>query len=433
MIVAPTGDRWQRVSDAVVRRLDRAWERLETASEDEPTSRARTLQQVIDRLDLRVDEQRYLTNEVANDTGAMPDEVGARDYGLEGEDEADGFVGPGLATIVNALAQGLDVRTGHVVSSIEHGSDGVMIGLNSGESLQADYALVTIPLSLLKRDTIVFDPTLSARKRRAMDTIGFGTYDKLAMRFERRFWGDDWTILTLLDDYFAGPSSIINSARGRSDAEVAGGAALVGTITAAWGRLVTPRPVDLDAQRALVELYVRRLRGVFGDSTIAESLPPGASLPAFKLQSWTHDPFAAGCYSVATPGSLEARTILGEPESGTLFFAGEAVGGYVDGEVRTATITAALLSGATAADQIASVARAELPYIKARRRLAFPRLVHAALDRSEHAFGRDRQLGHAVAGGTGDRVGDGGRDGDDRRLSHAAEAEGGAGLGGVLD
>jgi hypothetical protein len=47
------------------------------------------------------------------------------------------------------------------------------------------------------------------------------------------------------------------------------------------------------------------------------------------------------------------RKHLAEPESGCLYFAGEAVGGKIEGERRTATIAAALVSGVDAANRIA--------------------------------------------------------------------------------
>ena len=80
-------------------------------------------------------------------------------------------------------------------------------------------------------------------------------------------------------------------------------------------------------------------------------------LRASLFQDWSSDPFSRGCYSVPSPGSFALRARLAEPE-GRLFFAGEAVGGYVHGEFRSATMTAALLSGRDAAKKVTGAVRA---------------------------------------------------------------------------
>src|SRR6266508_5653138 len=66
-------------------------------------------------------------------------------------------------------------------------------------------------------------------------------------------------------------------------------------------------------------------------------------------------PPSCGCYRVARPGSLDLRGALGEPESEPLLFAGEAVGTWLNGAFRTATITAALGSGIDAVNRIAQI------------------------------------------------------------------------------
>lgn len=361
MIVAPAGEgSWRPVPERDAERLEAALKRVGDASAKEPKDSRRTLEEVVAQLSLPQEELRFVAAEVAATTGSIPARVGAREYAAGGHpDTGAAIVAEGMNAVSGALADGLDVRLGTVVTRIDHSPKGVTAHLEGGEQLQADFVIVTIPLSLLKLEAgsgpgaIAFNPPLSEPKRRAIQTIGYGTLDKLFLRFEKRFWRDDFTFMTFLDDHMAGPTVLVNASRGRNGAELNQGAALTAELAGEWGARTTPRPDDLEGQLLLVDQCLDRLRALFGVGAVDGALPRGSKWPRIHLQSWTHDPFAHGAYSVATPGSQELRKHLAEPESGRLYFAGEAVGGKVNGELRTATITAALVSGVDAANKIA--------------------------------------------------------------------------------
>lgn len=54
----------------------------------------------------------------------------------------------------------------------------------------ADAAIVTVPLGVLKRqDGLVFQPPLPAKKRAAIERLGFGCLNKVVMLFPHCFWG----------------------------------------------------------------------------------------------------------------------------------------------------------------------------------------------------------------------------------------------------
>ncbi len=109
---------------------------------------------------------------------------------------------------------------------------------------------------------------------------------------------------------------------------------------------------DDAARESAVHRLLDVLIQIFGEATVRAALPPGQTLPESIVAMWSKDPFARGCYSVASPGTLSIREALAEGERGTLFLAGEHVGGW-DRGFRSATITAALLSGVNAAARLA--------------------------------------------------------------------------------
>jgi hypothetical protein len=94
------------------------------------------------------------------------------------------------------LAQGLDIRYGQVVTSVTQSTTtprSVTVAVAGGASYKAAYAVVTLPLGVLKAKKVVFSPALSAAKAGASSRIGFGTLDKVAMVFPSAFWSSATT------------------------------------------------------------------------------------------------------------------------------------------------------------------------------------------------------------------------------------------------
>ena len=48
------------------------------------------------------------------------------------------------------LAEGADIRYGHMVSSIQWGADGVCVACSNGHAFHADAVIVTVSLGVLK-------------------------------------------------------------------------------------------------------------------------------------------------------------------------------------------------------------------------------------------------------------------------------------------
>lgn len=56
------------------------------------------------------------------------------------------------------------------------------------EPFNVDSVIVTIPLGCLKRDAITFTPALPGKVQRALANLGFGTLEKMFIRFDRAWW-----------------------------------------------------------------------------------------------------------------------------------------------------------------------------------------------------------------------------------------------------
>jgi hypothetical protein len=66
----------------------------------------------------------------------------------------------------------------------------VQVTLQNGTVLEADHVVCTLPLGILKTDTVQFDPPLPAAKQDAVQRLGTGLLNKCAIAFDHVFWQD---------------------------------------------------------------------------------------------------------------------------------------------------------------------------------------------------------------------------------------------------
>ena len=109
-----------------------------------------------------------------------------------------GYEGPdvkfpnGYDEVFASLAGEYEVRLSSKVDRILHSDSGVKIEVqHDDEEYAFDAVIVTVPLGVLKKGAIAFDPPLSATKKAAISRMGFGLFDKLYLQFEDAFWDKD--------------------------------------------------------------------------------------------------------------------------------------------------------------------------------------------------------------------------------------------------
>jgi monoamine oxidase len=250
---------------------------------------------------------------------------------VEVRDGGDALVADGYDRITAALADGLAIETGQVVTQVEHGAGGVVFRTSAGRTVRGELAVVTLPLGVLKAGLVRFSPALPAAKQAAIARLGVGVLDKLYLRYDAAFWAADGaTVIGYID----------GDVRGRwaeffDLAPVLGAPVLVGFNAGAHAGVVAAMT---DAE--IVADATAVLRGMFGPQV------PGPSDAI--VTRWGADPFACGSYANvppgATPGDIAA---LAASVGGRLFFAGEATSAEGQG-----TVHGAFLSGVRAAEQL---------------------------------------------------------------------------------
>jgi monoamine oxidase len=253
---------------------------------------------------------RYIAESLAEEIGGPLDRVSFESVAdgeyveLAGGDQVlDG----GYATIVELLADGLDVRTSTPVTAIDTTGD-VAVVSTVGEDVEARRVIVTVPLGVLKAGTITFDPPLPESMTAAIERLGMGSFEKVVFVFDERFWVDEFEVGI---SYLAGGGEGLAFPTFFDMTEFAGAPTLVCLYSGAFAAQVQQeRPESITAACLAV------LRDV-----LDEVPDPIAS----QATSWTNDEYSLGSYSYysvdADPDDTRA---LAEPPDELLSFAGEA-------------------------------------------------------------------------------------------------------------
>jgi monoamine oxidase len=275
----------------------------------------------------------YLEHRSEEQYGARIEDLAA--HGLD-DDSIDGdeVVFPdGYDELAAHLADGIDVRFGHVVSDVRWHDGGVTVAASVTDGGRRDFAadnvIVTVPVGVLQSDDFTIEPALPEPVASALSGLRMNAFEKVVLRFPSRFWDDDVYAIRQQGPSGAWWHSWYDLSR------------LHGTptlLTFSAGRAaVATRTWD---EQQIVEDVLVQLRRLFGDRVEAPT--------AAVVTHWQDDPFARGSYAFMTPGSrTQDHDALATPVGGVLHLAGEAT--WTDDP---ATVTAAMFSGHRAASNV---------------------------------------------------------------------------------
>jgi monoamine oxidase len=267
-------------------------------------------------------------------------------YGLaESTYEGDGCgeyrVQEGYSWLLQQFAAGLDIRLASPVQQIDWQEHGVTIATVDGRIFTADRVIITLPLALLKNQSVQFSPALPDWKKAAIDGIGMSHIIKLILKFDAPFWPEDWEHChTTLDSQLWWRPG--------------------------WGQ-ATEEPVltafvgseGADRIRALGETGAAAVGLAHLSEIFAIPLSQlNARLVAVQLVDWQADPYAQMGYSYTPPQGAGLRSQLARSIADVLFFAGEATN-----TIRPATVHGAFESGFQAA---AAILNQRVPSLQSR-------------------------------------------------------------------
>ncbi|HET8890535.1 MAG TPA: NAD(P)/FAD-dependent oxidoreductase [Candidatus Angelobacter sp.] len=255
--------------------------------------------------------------------------------GIEGDHQYR--IGSGYCDLVRALAERIDpklcrIMKNTVVNEIVW-QRGEVIARTSTAEFRSPRAVITLPLGVLKANSVVFSPPLP-EKQKAMSFLEMGPVVRVSLCFKTKFWEhevemadvsflftDDpefptwWTSNPLpypiLTGWAAGPNASVHSGRNQDE--------IIHSAVPALSRIL-----ESDESKLWQELT------------------------GSYAHDWQNDPFSLGAYSYASVGGMDAAKALAAPVAETLYFAGEAT----NGDGYNGTVHGAMASGDRAAQEM---------------------------------------------------------------------------------
>lgn len=213
-----------------------------------------------------------------------------------------------------------------LVSSIDY-SDEPIARIHDNEPVLASHIILTLPLAVLKAQTLQFQPPLPESKQQAIAALGMGQGARIFFRLDRTYWP-------------VGTRQIINS---QLPLHITVHSDEPAIISAFYISPDGTAVVDSELYDGCIKMFSQHL-GINAADNIIDS----------HMENWSSNALIGGVYSFDAPDSVGARSELARPLSDKLFFAGEAT---VEGHF--ATVDGAILSGQRAAHEIISVYKPE--------------------------------------------------------------------------
>ena len=198
-----------------------------------------------------------------------------------------------------AVVGGARVLLNHAVSRVEWRRGNVRVTARAGEELfqvDADCAVITLPVGVLQAGSVVFDPRLPQHER-AVASVAMGNVVKVNLLLRPGLWPEEKQgFIHLATETF--PTWWRN-----------------GSVVTAWAG--GPKADTHDSALATINSAMDSLSQLLG----RDARP---FVESAQYHNWRNDPFAYGAYSYVPVGGLNARRILAQAVDRTLFFAGEA-------------------------------------------------------------------------------------------------------------
>jgi monoamine oxidase len=231
----------------------------------------------------------------------------------------------GYTSLMRKAAAALPIRYETPVARLRWDDTGAEVESQRG-SERFDRVVVALPLGVLKRGEVGFDPPLPPQKLEAIRGLNAGHISKVVLRLDDVYWPKDMSFL-----FTAGSTQlwwrpgqgqeheapVITAFFGGRDAEALEGATTVEAVA--------------EAVRQLEEIVGKRLSD---------------RVQASRYIAWGVEPYTWMGYSSVPPGGRGFRKALAEPV-GALHFAGEATN-----LVHPATVHGAIETGRRAAGEV---------------------------------------------------------------------------------
>lgn len=268
----------------------------------------------------------YLEFDTGGDISTLSSKYFDDDEAFSGKDV---IVTNGYDKIANLLGQGLDIRLNSRVTEVNYTSIKSLVNVN-GDSVEADYVIVSVPLGVLKNNSVSFTPTLPIDKQGAIENTKMGNVNKFLFSWNTAFWETDVQYIGYTPDTKGKFNYFMNMLKFLP--------ATNSLMTFAFGDYATVTETMSDAE--IISEVMAQLKTIYGNS-----IPTPTNMLRTK---WGQNINTFGAYSFAPNGTTSTDfDTMAKEISNKLFFAGE----HTIRDYR-GTVHGAYLSGIREADKI---------------------------------------------------------------------------------
>ena len=239
-----------------------------------------------------------------------------------------------LSSVITNLKNNLnracfEISLGRSVKHIDWDGENLKVITNDNVSFLSRKILLTVPISILKSDSITFNPMLP--KEAALSCFEMGLAEKVQIVLKKNPFDRKFTFLYSEDELFNYWLHTENASTFILTAWIAG-------TRAKQLQHLNERQIEDAAVTSLSRLTQRSQKELIG------------MIHRLFHHNWTKHPFSQGAYSYLTPRGIDGPKLLATPVDKKLYFAGEATAR----NNQIATIHGAFESGQRAAEEILS-------------------------------------------------------------------------------
>jgi monoamine oxidase len=243
----------------------------------------------------------------------------------------------GYDGLVRAMMERIDRKRCEIVTNCAvteiQWRPGEAVARSAGAEFHAPRAIVTVPLSVLKSNGIVFSPALEV-KQNAMKCLETGSVVRVVLCFRTKFWEQEPEMADLsflFTDHPRFPTWWTSNP-------------LPYPVLTGWAAGHHAMELKGQSRDEVILTAVTALAEIMG---VDASRLQRQMLAAF-VHDWEIDRFSCGAYSYSSVGGIDAARTLATPVAKTLYFAGEATNfdGY------NGTVHGAIATGNRAAEEL---------------------------------------------------------------------------------
>tara|TARA_B110000908_G_C10267317_1_gene465631 strand:- start:3176 stop:4576 length:1401 start_codon:yes stop_codon:yes gene_type:complete len=246
----------------------------------------------------------------------------------------------GYQPILNMLSDGLNISLNQIVTNIKQiEKEHIIVSCQNGSEFIGKKVISTLPLGVLKANTINFEPKLPKRLTESINKLGFGNLEKVVIKFNQQFWPNDSDCFYNMSGnpfrLWLNVSHLYNTNNSK-------------TLICFLAGSVAKKLVTDSNDNDIAILALESLREIFGETIVSSENTIAIKLiDSIIVTRWCTDPFSLGSYSHIPRGTLPSDydSFGRQYWNDMLHFAGEGTFKRFPG-----TVHGAILSGERAAN-----------------------------------------------------------------------------------